>query len=112
MPFCGFHIKMVKGLVIFSEGLFQATLERANENGMSIEDAYRHEVEELGTFLEALENEYQRVKRSSEEDRTAVMRSVAEWVGDHDDRGREMSAKRRGLSPDSGTREVRAGPPG
>lgn len=84
MPFCGFHIKMVKGLVIFAEGLFAATLERAEDTGMDIEHAYRHEVEELGAFLEALEEEYQRVKNATSKDRAAIMRSVAGWVAEKD----------------------------
>jgi hypothetical protein len=80
MPFCGFHPKMVTGLATFAEGLFAATLERAEAKGITIEEAYRQEVEELGVFLEALERRYQEVKASGGEDRGAIMNEVAEWA--------------------------------
>ncbi len=87
MPFCGFHTKMVTGLVIFAEGLFAATLERAQEKGVSIEQAYKDEVEELGIFLEALEKQYQRVKKSTDISRKEVMATVADWVAAKDNVG-------------------------
>ena len=84
MPFCGFHTKMVTGLAIFAEGLFAATLERAQAKGISIEEAYKQEVAELGVFLEALEQHYQCVKESSQLSRREVMSRVANWVAESD----------------------------
>lgn len=84
MPFCGFHPKMVSGLATFAEGLFIATLERANAKGIGIEEAFQHEVTELGVFIEALEEEYQRVKNSDPGTREEIMRTVAHWVGEQD----------------------------
>ena len=84
MPFCGFHPKMVTGLVIFAEGLFSATVERAKGKGISIEEAFRIEVDELGVFLEALEKRYQMVKDSPDASRSETMAKVADWVGKAD----------------------------
>jgi hypothetical protein len=85
MPFCGFHPKMVTGLVIFAEGLFAATLERAQANNITIEQAYQQEVKELGIFLEALENRYQIAKDQNGISRREVMEQVAAWVGEQDE---------------------------
>ena len=84
MPFCGFHTKMVTGLVIFAEGLFAATLERSKEKGIGIEEAYRQEVSELGVFLEELEGHYQRVKGTNGPSQRDTMSVVAEWVAEKD----------------------------
>ena len=63
MPLCGFKPKMVQGIVIFSQGLLEATLERAKETGVSIEKAFKFEVGEIAAFLEALETKHQELKR-------------------------------------------------
>ena len=84
MPFCGFHTKMVTGLVIFAEGLFEATLERSKADDLSIEQAYKQEVSELGMFLEELEKHYQRVRVNGKQSRQEVMAEVAAWVADKD----------------------------
>lgn len=85
MPFCGFHTKMVTGLVTFAEGLFEATLERSKAEGLSIEQAYRQEVAELGAFLEELEIQYQRIKKERAGSRKQVMAAVANWVAEKDE---------------------------
>jgi len=80
MPFCGYHPKMVAGLATFAEGLFLATLERARAKSITIEEAYRQEVEELGAFIEALEQKYQEVRAASDLSRNEIMQSVADWA--------------------------------
>lgn len=62
MPLCGFKPKMVQGIAIFSQGLLEATLERAEENGVSIKEAFEAEVKEITAFLEALEARHQELK--------------------------------------------------
>jgi hypothetical protein len=56
MSVCGFNAKMIDGIVVFAQGLFEATIVRAKENGVSIEGAFKQEVRDIRLFLEALEN--------------------------------------------------------
>lgn len=62
MPLCGFNIKMVRGIATFSEGLFEATLGRAREEHIEIEEAFKREITDIGLLLEALEKKYQELK--------------------------------------------------
>ena len=55
MPWCGYHPKMVKGITLFAEGLFKATVNRSEEQDISIEEAFSQEIEELSSFVVALE---------------------------------------------------------
>ena len=63
MPFCGFNPKMVQGLGVFAQGLFEAVLERSQAEKTDIKAAFEKEVSELSLFLEALENKYQQLRR-------------------------------------------------
>ena len=63
MPFCGFNPKMIRGLAIFAEGLFEATLTRAEEEGKSIPEAFQIELRDIGLFLQAIEDKHQDLKR-------------------------------------------------
>ena len=78
MPLCGFKPKMIQGLALFSEGLFEATLERAEEEGISIEEAFQKEVKEIGLLLETLENTHQELKHTHSAQET--MKKVVEVI--------------------------------
>lgn len=62
MPFCGYNPKMVQGLAIFAQGLFEAVLERSEKEHMDIRAAFEREVSELSSFLGALEEKYQELR--------------------------------------------------
>lgn len=63
MPLCGFNPKMIEGIAIFAEGLFEATVSRANKEGLSIEQAFQIELRDIKMFLQALEDKHQELKR-------------------------------------------------
>lgn len=84
MPVCGFNGKMIDGIVVFAQGLFEATIARAKENGVSIEEAFKQEVRDMTLFLEALENKHQELKRAHSPHET--MRKVVEWIDDQEGR--------------------------
>ena len=79
MPFCGFNPKMVHGLGIFAQGLFEAVLERSQVEKIDIKTAFEKEVSELSLFLEALENRYQQLRRDGS---PKVMSELVEWIGE------------------------------
>lgn len=58
MPMCGFNQKMVKGITTFSEGLYEATLERGRQKQMTDLAAVEAEIEEIHLFIEALRAKY------------------------------------------------------
>lgn len=58
MPLCGFNKKMITGIVIFSEGLFEATIERGLENKVDDLTAVKREVREIDLFIKSLHNQY------------------------------------------------------
>lgn len=78
MPMCGFNKKMIQGIAIFCEGLFEATLERAKQQNIGVEEAFRNEIRELGLFLEALEEKYQELRTQYTPAET--MRKIADWI--------------------------------
>lgn len=82
MPLCGFNAKMIHGIAIFSEGLFEATLERANEQRIDIATAFKAEVKEIGLFLEALENKHQELRRVFPPAET--MAKAVDWIEQND----------------------------
>ena len=63
MPFCGFNPKMIQGLAIFAEGLFEATVARAEEEGKTLPEAFQTELRDMGLFLQAIEDKHQELKR-------------------------------------------------
>lgn len=79
MPFCGFNPKMVQGLGIFAQGLFEAVLERSQAEKTDIKHAFEKEVSELSLFLEALENRYQQLRKDGS---PKVMSELVEWIGE------------------------------
>jgi hypothetical protein len=82
MPLCGFNTKMVQGIALFSEGLFEATLDRAEAQGVDIEQAFRTELKEITAFLEAIEKMHQETKRDS--DRATTMTRIVRWMAEND----------------------------
>jgi len=58
MPLCGFNKKMIDGIVIFSEGLYEATIERGHKNKVDDLVAIKTEVHEIELFIKALQLKY------------------------------------------------------
>jgi uncharacterized protein YicC (UPF0701 family) len=58
MPLCGFNEKMIEGIATFSEGLFEATIERGNAKGVDNKTAIETEIDEISIFIEALKSKY------------------------------------------------------
>lgn len=63
MPLCGFNPKMIQGIAIFAEGLFEATAARAAEENKPLPEAFRTELRDIGLFLQALEDKHQELKQ-------------------------------------------------
>lgn len=58
MPLCGFNQKMIEGIATFSEGLFEATIERGQQNNVNSLTAIKTEVQEIDLFIKALQEKY------------------------------------------------------
>lgn len=78
MPLCGFNPKMIQGIAVFAEGLFEATVSRAGEENLSLEEAFQIELRDIKLFLQALEDKHQELKRQmSPEDAAAGVADLA-----------------------------------
>lgn len=62
MPLCGFNPKMIQGIAIFAEGLFEATVARAAEEGKTLPEAFDIELRDIRLFLQAIEDKHQDLK--------------------------------------------------
>jgi len=58
MALCGFNPKMLKGLALFAQGLYEQALKRSKKDNISIERAFELEVEEMNIFLPKLDAKY------------------------------------------------------
>ena len=58
MPLCGFNKKMLAGLTMFSQGLYEQALKRQQEDNILIDKAFEIEVEEMNIFLTKLDEKY------------------------------------------------------
>ena len=58
MPLCGFNQKMIEGIATFSEGLYEATIERGRREHPNSLAAVKTEVEEIDLFIKALQEKY------------------------------------------------------
>ena len=58
MPLCGFNPKMLHGLTEFAQGLYEQAVKRSNEDSISIEEAFKIEIEEMNIFLARLDEKY------------------------------------------------------
>lgn len=63
MPLCGFNPKMIQGIGMFAEGLFEATTARAVEENKTLTEAFEIELRDIGLFLQALEDKHQELKK-------------------------------------------------
>ena len=81
MPLCGFNKRMIIGIAIFAEGLFEATLQRAKENNVNIETSFRNEVKDVTEFLNALESKHQELKVEYTPKET--MGKIVKWIDDN-----------------------------
>lgn len=54
MPLCGFNDKMITGLRMFGEGLFDQAEERAKIDCVSLRTSFDNEVSEMDVFLRIL----------------------------------------------------------
>lgn len=63
MPLCGFNPKMIQGIAIFAEGLFEATVTRAKEEGLTLPEAFDIELRDIRLFLQAIEDKHQELKK-------------------------------------------------
>lgn len=54
MPLCGFNEKMLTGLSLFAEGLFDQAIKRSKEDNLSLEDSLKQEISEMDIFREIL----------------------------------------------------------
>ncbi len=56
MPLCGFNRKMLEGLSLFAEGLFEQAIKRSGEDGLSLEESLKQEISEMDIFREILDS--------------------------------------------------------
>src|SRR5574341_1060855 len=84
MPMCGFNEKMIRGIAQFGEDLFESTLARASEEKLSLDEAFKIELRDMGLFLQALEDKHQAVKRKMppEQASAVVARLARKWRRD------------------------------
>jgi hypothetical protein len=60
MPMCGFNQKMLEGLSLFAEGLFDQAIKRSNEDSLSLEESLKQEILEMDIFREILDSKGER----------------------------------------------------
>ena len=58
MPLCGFNPKMLAGLTLFAQGLYEQADKRAKEDNCSLEKSYNSEINEMTILLEKMDEEY------------------------------------------------------
>ncbi len=63
MPICGFDKKMLKGLTLFAQSLYEAALRKSKEKSITIEDAMKIEIDEMNGFLFALDSKYEEYRK-------------------------------------------------
>jgi hypothetical protein len=84
MPLCGFNPKMIQGVAIFAQGLFEAVLDRAKNENLEVPVAFEREIAELSVFLKALEDKYQDLRG---ERSPAVMTELVDWIAQRHQHG-------------------------
>jgi len=77
MPLCGFNPKMVEGIETFSEGLFEATIDRGHQNKVSDSSAVQTELAEIKLFLQALEEKFGRFDAGDGNSRAEIIYGIA-----------------------------------
>ena len=65
MPLCGFDKKMLNGLTLFAQSLYEAAMRKSKEKHITIEQAMKIEIEEMNEFLFALDERYEDLRKSN-----------------------------------------------
>ena len=78
MPMCGFNPKMLKGLTMFAQGLYEQAEWQAERQGISLGEAFEKEVKEMNVFLAALDEHYEVLRKSTDVD--DAMRQLVAWA--------------------------------
>jgi hypothetical protein len=78
MPLCGFNPKMLKGLTMFAQGLYEQALKRQQKDKIPISRAFEIEVEEMNIFLIKLDEKYEKELRPECNVKKA-MEKLIEW---------------------------------
>lgn len=78
MALCGFNAQMLKGLAMFAQGLYGATLRISEKRGITIEHAMENEIEEMNVFLAALDEHYEELRKTQPVD--VAMRNLVKWA--------------------------------
>ncbi len=78
MPLCGFNPKMLGGLTMLAQGLYEQALKRSIEDDVSIERAFEIEVEEMNIFFTKLDEKYYADLRPKH-DVVESMDQLVEW---------------------------------
>lgn len=81
MPFCGFNPTMLKGLALFSQGLYEQAVKRADKDGVDVKTAMEIEVREMNIFLPALDEQYEVLRKTMGVDE--AMRALVKWAKEH-----------------------------
>lgn len=82
MPLCGFDAKMLQGLTLFAQGLYESALRLSEEKGIAVDEAMQIEIKEMNVFLGALEEKYQALRKTHGVDE--AMRELTEWTAMRD----------------------------
>ncbi len=78
MPLCGFDKKMLSGLTLFAQSLYEAALRKSDEKSISIEKAMEVEIDEMNEFLFALDEKYEGLRKNSNVQNS--MEKLVSWV--------------------------------
>lgn len=57
MPFCGFNKKMIGGLIMFLEGIYEATVKRGKEAEVTDSEAFENELLDMSIFKTQIDEE-------------------------------------------------------
>ena len=82
MPMCGFDKKMLSGLTLFAQSLYEAAIRKSKENNISVEEAMKIEIEEMNEFLFALDKKYESLRRTNPVPES--MEKLVGWVEKRD----------------------------
>ncbi len=70
---------MLGGLAMFTQGLYEQALKRQKEDGITLERAFKLEVEEMNIFYAKLDEKYYKELRPKH-DVTAAQERLIEWA--------------------------------
>jgi hypothetical protein len=102
MPMCGFSPKMLQGLTMFAQGLYESAILRAKGKGVPIEIAMEEEINEMNVFLAALDEHYDDLKTRMNVDE--AMRELVRWTTRRVGEGDEGNGRHKRTPPQTGRR--------